>query len=383
MIEIDLDGAVDAGIIGEDQALNLRRHMAEKASLSAPSMEKFQLASGLADVTRAIGVALMLWLLPIIIMTNIDQRPNQGDPFTNVVPPYLGGTISLLVTVGVMLFFVWRQGSKIAFFPATTAVALCGGVLALRVAVALPVMMFDILDGVRPQLHFSWALLPILGLFLVTFWRITRFPPVPAVGLLLFCLCLSELHKEATWVSPEFSHTPGNLLAVTMGLLALAGAIWLDMTDIRRETRRSQTAFWLHVAAGMLISRGSFGLAGGTDWATWNFFNGAVSLMTFGAVGLLLLASLGLSLLLDRRSLWLAFAIPFGAVAGAVGLFMVGALLLTASFKWVGWRKKLLSLLPAFVVAQVPRIELTPEGQRPSRRHLPLTPRRFEPHSPG
>lgn len=381
MVEIDLDGAAEAGIIGEDQAIALRRYMAAQAGVSAPSLEKFQLTSGLADVTRAIGVALMLGLLPFIIMTDIDRRPNQGDPLTNVILPYLGATSLLLATVGLTLFFVRRQRARIVFFPATTAAAMVGGVLAVCAAVMLPVMMFDILDGVRPQPQVTWAELPILGLFLTIYWRITRFPPVPAVGLMLASLCLSGLTKDATWHSAEFSDVPGNLLAMLMGLLALLGAIWLDMTDIRRETRRSQTAFWLHVAAGTLISRGSFALAGDTDWTQWNFFYGSVDLGTFGAVGLLLLASLVLSLTLDRRSLWLAVALPFGAVAGAIGLFVVGALLLTASFKWTIWRTNLLGLLPAAIVAQVPRIELAPAGQRPSRLHLPLTPRRLEPHS--
>lgn len=114
-VDVDLDGAAALGIIGEDQAQALRRYMAERSGMSAPSTEKFQLMSGFADVMRAIAVAFVLGGLPVIVSLNMDRRAEQSAPLTEVILPYAGSAALLIVAAALALWFLWRQGPSIAF----------------------------------------------------------------------------------------------------------------------------------------------------------------------------------------------------------------------------------------------------------------------------
>lgn len=241
----------------------------------------------------------------------------------------------------------------------------------MLVVATLPGMVFDILSGTQASPDIGVLTIFPLGLFLALFWRITRFPPVPAIAVILAVWLLTNMFDKSAWAGPHADHTLVNSIALLAGLPALAAATWLDITDIRRETRRSQVAFWLHVVAGMLIARGALTLIGDSEhqWTAWNFFQGGSSLAGFGLMLLLTLAALILSLVLDRRALLLSFAIPL--------MFIGGLLLPVVSFKWHGWRKRVLAWLPVPWVAQLPRLDIAPTGQRPSRQHKPLSPRRF------
>src|SRR5690242_13135143 len=54
--QFDLDAAVKAGILGEDQATALRNLGARQAGASEATREGFEIFSGLADVMTALGI---------------------------------------------------------------------------------------------------------------------------------------------------------------------------------------------------------------------------------------------------------------------------------------------------------------------------------------
>lgn len=60
-----------------------------------------------------------------------------------------------------------------------------------------------------------------------------------------------------------------------------------------------------------------------------------------------------------------------------LSLFSAGLFLLGVTFGWVWLRSRLLALLPTAIVAQLPRTTLSQFGQRPTRRHRELAPRRI------
>ena len=381
MLEVDLDGAAEAGIIGEDQANALRRYMAEQTQLQLPSSEKFQLVSGLADATRAIGLVLITWLLPIVAARGLDLRAIPRQPFDEVYFHFLLAGFLMMASAVLILRYIHRQGDNLVHYPATTAAAMIGGTLALGVAGMLPSMLALMLSGTQPRFGPSWLMLPLIGTFLYLFWRWSRFPPTPAFALGLLTVLLAALLHAVENMFKIFGDQEyyfSAVMALGLGLITLVCACWLDLTDIRRETRRSQTAFWLHVAAGILVSRAIFSFASNEHWASWRFLGYEINAATMAVLFFLVIGSVVVSLLLDRRSLMLAFTLPFAGLAELFGLIIAGMLLLLLSYRWSDWRSNLLRYLPAAIAAQLPRSELAPEGQRPTRRHLPLEPRRWD-----
>lgn len=400
--EIDLDAATAKGLIGEDQAIALRNFAAEQAAIPLASQEKFQLASSLADVTRAIGFALILFCTPIGFRQSLASdmaRLRHADAPADWYLPFglcFSVAMSGLLIAGIFLF-LRRYRGMIRSSPATMAALMTGGTLVLLMTVAQISEFVDVsreaflTDAERFGAMIAWAQssdlasageseLPAFSIaaavsaFLFFFWRSTRFPPTLAFGCLILIFCASVNLPNFSTRGSIVDYTVVNWAAVIAAIPVFLLALWFDLTDIRRETWRSQVAFWLHIVAGAVFSRGYFGLASGHSWAQLNFF-GISSAEGLLAVLLCVVIAFLISLTLDRRAMLMSLAIPFAASMGVIGLVFVGGLLVLASFKWMEWRVKLLARLPVKLVAQLPRTDLVAHGQRPTRRHKELSPR--------
>lgn len=400
--EIDLDAAAAKGLIGEDQAIALRNFTAEQAAMPLASQEKFQLASSLADITRAIGFALILFCTPIglrqLLEVHMHRLRNIDTPadFYVPIPLYFSAILSGLLIAGIF-FFLRRYRGMIRSSPATMAALMAGGTLVLLMTVALISEFVDLsrqaflTDAQRFDAMIALAEgpdlvsagkseLPALSIaaavstFLFFFWRATRFPPTLAFACLILIFCASVNLPNFSTRGSFIDYTVVNWVAVIAAVPVFLLALWFDLTDIRRETWRSQVAFWLHIVAGAVFSRGYFGLASGHSWAQLNFF-GISSAEGLLAVVLCVGVAFAISLALDRRAMLMSLAIPFAASMGIIGLVFVGGLLVLASFKWAQWRAALLARLPMKLVAQLPRTDLAVPGQRPTRRHKELLPR--------
>jgi hypothetical protein len=162
---------------------------------------------------------------------------------------------------------------------------------------------------------------------------------------------------------------------------AMIAGIWWDLTDIRRETERSQTAFWLHCVAGVLMSRALFSLLTGSQMVDGELILTGLSFDQFPWVLAMVLGSALLSLLLDRRSLLVGSLLPTvgifdvgnnGEAAIMAGFALAGTALIFFSTTWVKLRTGLLALLPTRLAAQLPRTSLMAQGQRPTRRDKEL-----------
>jgi hypothetical protein len=212
-------------------------------------------------------------------------------------------------------------------------------------------------------------------------WFRFRLPIAVAAGVMAAVNLLTHVMRMAIPAAPA-GLVSMHLLLVGIGIFL--AAMWWDMSDIRRETRRSDVAFWLHAMAGYQIAGASFrlifGVAGNpAGWDRLFAFatlppqaGGAVlALLAFGAFCLLALA-------VDRRSLLmssLAFAIPATArltgLSGAGGILiavmLAGALLLALSSFWTRLRAAILAPLPATIRAQLPRTAIASHGARPVR----------------
>lgn len=237
------------------------------------------------------------------------------------------------------------------------------------------------------QLHMQQeSMIPILtGLIPASicgfvYWRSTKFPPLPAIMVALFILCGTlPFQPEFGPINRDFRIY--NIAMMGAATVVLAWATWWDLTDIRRETERSQVAFWLHCCAGFFISRGAYALVTGHMALEENFALGLGEENIFPFL-MIFCTSVLISLLLDRRSLLLGSIMPtiifFGNIGSEVyGILFSGLTLLIFTVFWRGWRQRMLQLLPPAVAAQLPRSEITHRGQRPTRQHIDLLQRKW------
>jgi hypothetical protein len=134
------------------------------------------------------------------------------------------------------------------------------------------------------------------------------------------------------------------------GLAVFALAMWWDMSDRERRTRRSDVAFWLHLAAAPLIAHPVFHMLG--------VFNETITLDIAGIVLVLYLAFAFVALAVDRRALLvssLAYVLyamySLFVTAGAVELawaftaLVIGSALLTLSAFWHPMRRLVVGTL--------------------------------------
>ncbi len=149
-------------------------------------------------------------------------------------------------------------------------------------------------------------------------------------------------------------------LVFLAGLAVFAFAMWWDISDRDRTTRRADVAFWLHLTAAPAIAHPIFALIGVTDGD--NIGSGAA----FGVVAVYIAFGL-IALAIDRRALlvsalaYVLFALTFlfrefGAVeiSFALTALVIGSALLSLSAFWQPIRSAIVSALPQALQNMLP-----------------------------
>ena len=155
-------------------------------------------------------------------------------------------------------------------------------------------------------------------------------------------------------------------LVFLSGLGVFALAMRWDISDPKRETRRSDVAFWLHLLAAPMIAHPLFNWLGVSDGENI----GAASAVGVLAVYVLMGA---VALAVDRRALLvsaLAYVLlaltwlfdQFGAVELNVALtgLVIGSALLALSAFWTPIRSALVQRLPGSLQSMLPQGALAP-----------------------
>jgi hypothetical protein len=137
-----------------------------------------------------------------------------------------------------------------------------------------------------------------------------------------------------------------------LGLSVFSFAMWWDSSDPKRETRRSDVAFWLHLLAAPLIVHPVFALLGLTDGGAGPA-EAALVILLYVLLGLAAVA-------VDRRALlvsalaYVLYALnglfqTYGAVelSFAFTALVIGSALLMLSAFWAQTRRAVLGPLPA------------------------------------
>lgn len=326
--EQDLDAAVQAGAISPAAAAALRGHVANARATPAVDEEHFRLLTGFNDIF--VSIALVLMLVAV------------GWIGGSIAAPASGAAIAA-TSWGLAEYFTLRR--RMALPSILLLLAFVGGV-----ASALVALMVEW----NPDFDSRLDMLVIAGIALVTtaaawlHWRRFMVPITVAAGAVALAACIGALVVSA-FDRPE---AVAPWVSLAAGLALFAFAMRWDMSDRARTTRRSDVAFWLHLAAAPMIAHPLFRELG--------VFDGALPVSTALVVIALYVGFALVALAVDRRALlvsslaYVLFALyalfeKGGAVelSAAFTALVIGSALLTLSALWHPMRARVVAMLGA------------------------------------
>ncbi|OQW48268.1 MAG: hypothetical protein A4S16_00975 [Proteobacteria bacterium SG_bin6] len=324
--EGEIEAAVGAGVISPDAAAALRNYIAEQRAAPAVDEEQFRLLTGFNDIFVSVALALAIGA--------IAQIGWQAAP-------WLGGAGVAAASWGAAEFFTRRR--RMALPSILLLLAFVGGVAAVPIGV---------IARIEPDWPQSTAALVGMGIALLAggaawlHWRRFRVPITVAAGTIAGVGAALGL---AGWLMPNAERLLYPV-ALTGGLATFALAMWWDMSDRERRTRRADVAFWLHLAAAPLIAHPVFQLLG--------VFGQEIGMgQALLVLGLYLLFAF-VALAVDRRALLVSSLVyvlyamtalfrQAGAIelSAALTALVIGSALLLLSVFWHAMRARVVALL--------------------------------------
>jgi hypothetical protein len=326
--ESDLDGAVAAGAISRDAAVALRNYVAVNSRAPAVDEEHFRLLTGFNDIFVSIAIVLLLAAVAQIGQT--------------IWLPLAG--VAVAVSAWLLAEYFTRQ-RRMALPSILLLLAFVGGVAG---------SLIGLLVWSEPHLSDTVSALVGSGIALVSagaawlHWKRFAVPITVAAGALALAGTIAALAVAAVPDAERGSVIYPVLLLCGIAVFALA--MWWDMSDRERQTRRADVGFWLHLAAAPLIAHPVFQMLG--------VFNNEISLATALTVLVLYLIFAFVALAVDRRALLVSSLVyvlyamySLFHTAGAVELawaftaLVIGSALLTLSAFWHPVRRMVVGTL--------------------------------------
>jgi type III secretory pathway component EscS len=333
--ESDLEGAVAAGVMPLATADAFRQHIATTRATPAVDEESFRLLTGFNDIFVGIAIALLLAALAQL-----------GDWFNHA----LAGAVVAVAAWSLAEYFTRRR--HMALPSIILLFAFTGGVAATMVGA---------LVDINPDWSDRTNALVGSGIALVTggaawlHWRRFMVPITVAVGAAACVGVAVGLFFAATHASEQAIFP----LVLIGGIATFALAMWWDGSDRERRTRRSDVAFWLHLAAAPMIAHPVFHMLG--------VFEGDIGAVQAVIVMALYIVFAIIALAIDRRALLvssLAYVLYALSTlfhqAGAVELSMaftalvIGSALLTLSAFWQPMRRSVVGMLGGGLADRLP-----------------------------
>jgi hypothetical protein len=331
-----LEAAIAAGVIDRATAERLAPYLAAGGPLpdtADPDDEKLRLVTGFNDIFVTIGLLLFLGALGYLTsgaglvpaaMAVAAASWLLAEFFTRMRRLALPSIVLLVIfVVSVFLATVGLMHGK-SFSDVTPIQTLVAGIAASIAAV----------------LHWRRFHVPI-----------TIAAGVAALAAIVLALC--------SIIVPDLPKQHPVLVFLPLGLAIFGLAMWFDMSDLKRQTRRTDIAFWLHLlAAPIIVHPILLSMTGDT-----------ASLAGAAQVILVFVVLAIVALVVDRRAilvsslLYLAYAA--GTIISAVGIesaspalsaLAVGAVVLMLSAAWRPLRRAFMGLVPAALRARLPAV---------------------------
>lgn len=302
-------------------------------------------------------------------------------------PRFVRGFHDILITIGVVVVLIglWGLGGPFATLPVILVLA---EILVRRQRLALPsvvltlalahwvVMVTQILmteyQASSPPLTFVLTFLSAFPIPLALFYWRYRVPLalaglVLSIALIAVAVFLFSLDKVLgiNVVSDDYLPLlPPILLVGALGVFAVA--MRYDVSDPRRVTSRSDTAFWLHLAAAPALLYAMMGVVFTTNGAgTW--WDGRASSGQAVAAILIVVLFMLVGLVIDRRAFVTSGLLSLGGAVwtmlsktGAsldgyvfVAFAVVGVTVLFIGIFWQRLRRMVMSFLPAGITTRL------------------------------
>ena len=348
--ESDIDGAVEAAALSAEAAASFRAHVAAARAVPAVDEESFRLLTGFNDIFVSIAAVLLLvamgWIGNAIRLFADEHGPS----------PFIGFAVAAAAW-GLAEYFTRER--RMALPSIILLLAFAGGLM----------LGFGILFGffLNPDhgiVHDSREALVLAGAAACTaggvwlHWRRFRVPITVAAGaatLSGLAVALLVAAVPALW-----DHYLVLMLMAGLGVFGLA--MWWDMSDRTRTTRRSDVAFWLHLLAAPMVVHPIFAMMGMLE-GTAAPAQAAIVILLYVALGVIALA-------IDRRALMVSALIyvfyallslieSSGAVNLSFGLtaLIIGSALLLLSAFWTTARRHIVGYLPGGIAGRLPVVD--------------------------
>ena len=351
--EEDINSAVAAGALSAESAAAFRAHMTQVRDMPRGDEENFRLVTSFNDIFVTIGVVIMLIAAGAIGAAILPS--NDG-------PSPLSGALVAAAAWGLAEFFTLRR--RMALPSIVLLLAWVGGIFAALLGVVVGLADNDNVS--LAAILLSASSLVAAGAAWVHWQRfmvpITVAAGAVAVGGSLIAL-IGGIVTGSNDIDGDIVFIP---LIFAVGIAIFALAMRWDASDRDRTTRRSDVAFWLHLAAAPMIAHPLFHWLGVTDGGGIGVAAAAGVLLIYVALGIVALA-------IDRRAL-LVSALAYVLIAltwlfdrfGAVELnfaltaLVIGSALLTLSAFWTPIRRLVVEQLPHNLQARLPEAQLLP-----------------------
>lgn len=326
--EDHIQSAIAAGILDEATADALKAHaIATNSAVSdVVDEEHFRLISGFNDIFVVIASLLLITSLKWI----------GGAIYGNL--------LAAGAAWGLAEFFVLKR--RMALPAIVLLLAFVGYLFAASKNMMLPI-------GIEGAQTF---IIPSIVATLSAWLHWIRFKVPITIAAGTAALVATLLASLASINMPANFFTP---IAIMLGLGVFAFAMYWDKQDTKRQTRKSDVAFWIHLLAAPIIIHPVFDLIGVLD--------GNINIMQASIVLILYIAIASISLLIDRRAPMVSalgyVVYVFSTLLndmGHVGMgfaataFTIGSALLLLSAFWHKCRAHLLNLVPSKLKLYLP-----------------------------
>lgn len=363
--ESDLEAAVAGGALSPAQAAAFRNYVAAGRHMPVVDEEHFRLLTGFNDIFVGIAAAI---LLAAVGMIGYYVPPNFGGDGPS---PFIGLFVGVAAW-GLAEFFTRQR--RMALPSIILLLAFVGGVFMTSVVTMVSILGENYFDNNGP----AGALVLAASAAVATaaawlHWRRFRVPITVAagaaatVGLVLGLIASGFVGDPDTMTQADFDAMRKVLeaSALLLGIGTFLFAMWWDGSDPKRETRRSDVAFWLHLLAAPLIVHPIFSLLGLTEGSA-SPLDGVAVILLYVVLGLVALA-------IDRRALlvsalaYVLYALnslfeTYGVVELNVALtaLIIGSALLLLSAFWTNARRAVVKPLPDSLQARLPVVDRGP-----------------------
>ena len=355
--ESDIEIAVATGAITPAAAAALRNSAAQSRASPMVDEESFRLITGFNDIFVTIAAILLLvasgWIGGSVGGGGASFNPEDMHKHAGA-GIMVGGVFVAAASWGLAEYFTRQR--RMALPSIILLAAFVYGIASMLFGAAFASMSGSVDDRQTSILLAGIGALTAGAAYL--HWRRFHVPITIAAltgalvgtAIALVFAALPQAAQFWLWV----------MLAA--GLCVFAFAMWWDMSDRVRQTRRSDVAFWLHLAAAPMIAHPVFNLLG--------VMSDAVTAMTALIVILLYVAFGIVALAVDRRALLVSsLAYVLYALAGlfreagaaslniALTALVIGSALLLLSAFWHNARRMVVSALPADLQARLPALD--------------------------